>query len=140
MTGDQWLAVAALAMTIVGSIVGSLTWITRKHTELIVQISALRTAMVTIEKDWIDRTAQLKSELQSQAENGPAWLKPLMESQARLLEKSITESATAIEVAKQHGDEMNMLRRALENQSAQLKQLLELFRQSCRYPDPKEHD
>lgn len=131
---DQWSALVILLITIVSSVVGAVLWITKKHAELVKEISKLRAEMINIERMWVDKVGGLAKEVQEKTTAGPDWLKPYLEAQQELLQNSIESSQTALAVAKQHGEEINLVRDILQEFTAKQEQLISLYK-DCQKGD-----
>lgn len=109
MGPSEWTAAILFMLTIASSAVSVTLYLGRRHAEIVQKMGEMKLEMTKIEQAWADRLAEAIAGVHAKINDGPSWLRELMEAQQELLRQSITNGQIALDVAKQHGEEMVQL-------------------------------
>lgn len=78
------------------------------------------------------KLSDTKREFAAQLSEGPPWLKPLMEANQKLMTQAISNAQIAIDVSKQHGEEMLTLSKRMIALEEKQDTVIEMMGEVCR--------
>lgn len=78
------------------------------------------------------KLSDTKREFAAQLNEGPPWLKPLMEANQKLMTQAISNAQVAIDVSKQHGEEMLTLSKRMIALEEKQDTVIEMMGEVCR--------
>ena len=115
MGPSEWIAAIAVMITIFSSAIGVAHYFGKKHSEIVVEMTRIRSEMTKVEAAWETRLVESLRHIEKEIANGPRWMIERLDKYDCQLARVVNDATVSLKVAQQHGDEMNQMREMIQD-------------------------